>query len=576
MSASSISRRRFLARATQLGGSAIVSSGIGASITGCNAAMEASFEHGVASGDPLTDRVILWTRVTPLSDAPAEVWVSWQVARDADFHDLVVRDAGSCLRENDYTIKVDATGLQPGIRYFYRFLTLNSVSPSGRTKTLPAADVEEARIAVVSCSNYPAGFFHAYRDIAGLDGLDAVVHLGDYLYEYGGDGYASDDAVALGRTVAPPTELLTLQDYRTRYAQYRTDPDLKAMHQAHPMICVWDDHEVANDAWFADAENHNQGEGSYTDRLMAAIKAYGEWMPLRPLVEQSIATLQRSFRFGDLVNMSMLDTRLVGRDRPLQLAEFISAEGEFDSASYGQAVHAPGRSLLGEAQREWLHRQLQSGCVWQVLGQQVLMGQMQLPAAIATQQISIAAFAELAAIAQQAAADPQSLSAEERQLLEDQGHLLQLGSLPYNLDAWDGYPAERQQLLAQAQAAGANLVVLAGDTHNAWANEIALDGAAVAVELAAPSVSSPGLEAYLGIDSTEQALATEAALTQLIDGLRYTNLTDRGYLTVSFTRTEMVAEWTYISDVKAAQYRRLAGRGKLLRATAGRMQLRDG
>jgi alkaline phosphatase D len=563
MKTSELSRRRFITHSLKGAGLVIVSTGISANLTGCGGgSTKGKFDYGVASGDPLHDRVILWTRVTPLeitnnqNTAGAQTnWVSWQVATDAAFKNLVIFDAATTDATRDFTIKIDAQGLKPNKVYYYRFITSTHTSPVGKTKTLPKGYVEQAKFAVISCSNYPAGLFHVYKEIANLKGVDAVLHLGDYIYEYPRGGYASENAATLQREVLPATELLTLQDYRARYAQYRTDLNLQAAHQAMPFITIWDDHEVANDAWRGGAENHNEGEGGFEARLGAAIQAYAEWMPIRPFVDKNIASLQRSFQYGDLVNLIMLDTRIVGRDKQLNIANYFDASGAFNAAAYATAISDPSRRMIGAEQLSWLQGQLgTSHCKWQVLGQQVLMGTMELPAAIATQQLSIAEFAELAQIAQVAATRPELLTLEQLQKLQQKGYLLRLGKLPYNLDAWDGYPVERANVLAAAKQNKSNLVVLAGDTHNAWANNLQLSGEAVGVEFATPSVTSPGLEEFLGLTSLTAAVQAEGAIAQLIDNLRYTNLTNRGYMLVTFTQQQVTSEWIYIDTVKSAEY----------------------
>ncbi|HEY7774379.1 MAG TPA: alkaline phosphatase D family protein [Marinagarivorans sp.] len=566
---SSLSRRLILARF--LKGTAIVATGV-SPLIGCGSNDKKTtgpldelpggdFQHGVASGDPSDQAVILWTRVAPLATNTQDddIPVSWEIAADENFSALVNAGTAMASAQRDYTFKVDAQGLQPGTHYFYRFSTASHQSITGVTKTLPTGSVDKVSFAVVSCSNYPAGYFHVYREIANLPDLDAIIHLGDYIYEYASDGYASKKAEAMGRSVMPAHELLTLADYRQRYAQYRQDEDLQAAHRAAPFIAVWDDHEVANDAWREGAENHNDGEGAYRDRLEAALRAYAEWMPIRPPVDEDIALLARNFEFGQLVNLSMLDTRLVGRDKQLDLAAYFSS-GEFDAAAYAADIGDSSRTLLGVSQREWLLNQFASSATWQVLGQQVLMGTMALPAAVATQQLTIAEFTELAQLAQIAVSTPEQLTTDQRVFVEQKSHLLQLGILPYNLDAWDGYPAERAMLLAAAQESNARLVVLAGDTHNAWVNQLNHNGDVVGLELAVPSVTSPGLEGYLQLATEQQVAQTEMGLVQLIDTLQYTNLANRGYLAVSFTPQAMEATFYFIDAVDQLSYRVLEAR----------------
>lgn len=505
-------------------GGTVVSAGLGGVLVGCAGDDEneapASFDHGVASGDPLSDRVILWTRVTPDQENAGNVKVSWEVATDQAFSSIVLSDSATTDASRDFTMKVDATNLNPGTTYYYRFSTANNTSMVGTTKTLPEGKVEQAKFVVVSCSNYPAGHFHAYAEAAKQENVDAAIHLGDYLYEYERGGFASQDAADLGREVMPEGELFTLSDYRIRYAQYRTDPDLQTFHQTMPMIAVWDDHEVANDTWRNGAENHTDAaEGAFAERLLAALQAYADWMPVRSPVDTDVASLARNFQYGDLVNLVMLDTRIVGRDLQLSLAGYFGRDGNFDVSRYTNDISDSNRTLLGADQLSWLQGQLATDSVWQALGQQVLMGRMELPGAVATAQLSIEAFTELTQIAQIAQTAPETLTPEQMTLLQERGALLQLPSLPYNLDAWDGYPAEREQIYQSALSNNANMVVLAGDTHNSWASNLKTEPMSnmnVGVEFATPGVSSPGLESFLNLNSDEVIAQTEGGLTQLI------------------------------------------------------------
>ncbi len=507
----------------------------------------AAFLHGIASGDPLTDRVMLWTRVSLPAGAHREdernevetVSLQWQVARDPAFTSIVAHGQARTSALRDHTVKVDATGLRPATTYWFRFRCEGVWSPVGRTRTLPKGKVDQVRLAVFSCSNYPAGYFNAYGAAAQLENIDAALHLGDYIYEYERGGYASAQAAALGREVQPAGELLTLADYRARYAQYRTDADLQALHAAVAMIAVWDDHEVANDAWSGGAENHQPAtEGDWLVRRAAAIQAYHEWMPTRlpdPLHPERI---YRSFDFGDLVSLHMLDTRLIGRDRQMVISDYVGATG-FDAARYAADLAAP-RQLMGVEQQQWLVGQMQrSTARWQVLGQQVLMGRMNVPAPLLLGQISVSGYAALAAKAQ---ANPAALTAQEIAILR-------APSIPYNLDAWDGYALAREQLLGAAFGMDKNLVVLSGDTHNAWANELDdFGGRPVGVEFATPSVSSPGFET---IFPNENPLFFAAALQQLIGPLVYADTSRRGFMVITARQDALEAQFQYVQTLLA-------------------------
>jgi len=520
--------------------------GAAASLPALGATTPFAFLHGVASGDPLADRVMLWTRVTPLVPAPATVL--WEIALDDAFRRVLRRGRVQTTAARDFTVKVDVAGLPAGTTFHYRFSAGGQVSPAGRTRTLPVGAVEHLRLAVFSCSNYPAGYFHAYREAARLDDVFASVHLGDYIYEYPRGGYASQDAAALEREVIPPGETIMLSDYRHRYAQYRTDPDLQALHARMPMIAVWDDHEITNDTWKAGAENHDPlTEGDFLARRAAAVQAYHEWMPTRLPDPSRPERIYRSFTFGDLMSLHMLDTRVIGRDRQFDYGSFFGPAG-FDAAAFTAAMGNPARQLLGAEQNAWLTGAVAgSSARWQVLGQQVLMGRMNVPAPLVLGQIS---FSGYVAILQKAASAPGTLNAAEQAVLAQP-------AIPYNLDAWDGYAVARETVLGTLRALDRNLVVLAGDTHNAWASDLAdLAGNAVGVEFATPGVSSPGLEAFF---TTEDPLAVAAGLTQIIGPLKYADTARRGFMVVTATQAECAAQWIYVSTVKSMGYVRQDG-----------------
>ncbi|RPA64433.1 alkaline phosphatase [Shewanella frigidimarina] len=575
-----VTRRDFLAMSAKGAGAVVVSYGLMGCSSDDDDVVSGQFLQGIASGDPAADAVILWTRVTP--DVEGDITVSWEVAIDSNFSQVVTNGQTITNQNRDYTVKVDAVGLEAGQQYFYRFKAGETVSEMGQTRTLPQGSVASVKLAVMSCANFPAGYFNVYEMAAQQNDLDAVVHLGDYLYEYARGEYASEHAVELGREVLPAGELFLLDDYRTRYSQYRSDASLQKLHAKVPFITVWDDHEVANDTWKDGAENHNDGEGDFDQRKQAALQAYFEWLPIRPWSEGNHEEIYRSFNYGNLVDLHMLDTRVLARDKQLEYSQYIDATtGAFNSATFLTDVTDTNRTLLGQTQLLWLQQTLlQSTAKWQVLGQQVLMGKMLMPAAIATQQMSIPQFAELAGLAQLAgraqAGDP-TLTAEELAYLQaNQAKLtpevialLQLPAIPYNLDAWDGYAYEREVILATAKSLQHNLVVIAGDTHNAWANDLTDSGGdIVGIEFATSSVSSPGLEYYLGLSDAEMP-ATEAAIVGLIADLKYANLKDRGYLLLTFTENEVRSDWQYVDTILDKTFVQLDARGYSATSTAG-------
>lgn len=556
-----LNRRDFLKSSAFLTGAAWLST----SVFGCSSTVKTAnnsspiqFLHGVASGDPLTDSLILWTKVTPAQQLDS-VQLLLEVSETADFSSVKHQQLCLARKEADYSCKVDLTGLQPGRSYYYRFSDSNTESAVGHGKTLPAGSVSQVRFAVLSCSNYPAGYFHVYQQVAQQQ-LDAVLHLGDYIYEYEQGGYATERSVELGRALAADNqaEMVSLQDYRKRYALYRSDKDLQQAHASHSFICVWDDHEITNDAWTDGAENHQPNEGDYQVRKLNALQAYYEWMPIRPLVSGQQQSLCRSFAFGDLVDLHMLDTRIEGRNLQLDYKHYTDEKtGAFDTKRFIADLTHPNRTLLGQKQQQWLQTQLmRSKAQYQVLGQQVLMAKMMFPSEL------LSAFSkpgpelvekidQLTALKQRVVSGDSSLSAEDKKRIES--------VVAYNLDAWDGYPYERELVYKTAQQQNKQLVVLAGDTHNAWASTLHdQQGNKVGVELATPSVSSPGIETYLKLNTT-QVEQLAGVLPTLIDELDYCNLHQRGYLLVAFSKEQLDAQWYFVDDITKKQYQTKLG-----------------
>ncbi|MDO5543135.1 MAG: alkaline phosphatase D family protein [Acinetobacter sp.] len=525
-------------------------------------ALKVQFLHGVASGDPLHDRIILWTRVTP-SDTAARIEVIWEIASDEAFKQLVNTGKVQTSAAQDFTVKVDVDRLQAGTKYYYRFRFGNTVSAVGQTKTLPQRS-DQVKFAVCSCSNYPAGYFHVYKEMAQENNLDVIIHLGDYIYEYGQGGYATDDAKELGRTFAADNdkEIIKLDDYRKRYALYRSDADLQAAHQRYPFIVIWDDHELSNDTWEAGADNHQEGEGSFIERKLAALQAYFEWMPIRPVAENDHLNIYRQFDFGGLVNLMMLDTRILARHKQLDYADYMTATG-IDAAKFQADLFSDQRTLMGAVQRKWLQEQLmQSTAPWNVLGQQVLMAKMLIPQELLLPLAQITngdqrpetlaemkrKITELVTLKMRLKANDPTLTAVDKVRLN--------AVAPYNLDAWDGYAYEREVVYGTLQQLGKKAVVLAGDTHNAWAATLHAHETnhEVGVEFATSSVSSPGIEYYLNVP-VEEMVDLENAFKLLIDELDYCNLNQRGYLTVTFDRAQVVADWKFVDTVKAREYK---------------------
>lgn len=511
-----LTRRRFLSQATPIG--------LMPFLTRCEVRELASpsdvcdqagvdpqpFQHGVASGDPLSDAVIVWTRVTPSEGRPLAaaaglcgseaaaapmIEVEWRLASDPGMSSIAQSGVVTTDASRDYTVKVDVIGLSPGTTYYYDFSVSGASSRVGRTKTSPVEGASHARLGVVSCANYPAGYFNVYRLLAERTDLDLVLHLGDYLYEYGngtlGDGAAS------GRLPSPDREVITLEDYRARHAQYKTDPDLQEMHRQHPLVAIWDDHEVSNNGYRDGASNHQpDSEGDWALRKESAMRAYFEWMPIRPVRAGNSDRVYRAFAWGDLFDLIMLDTRYAGRDARVA--------GNCDAAG----IADPERSLLGAEQEAWLLDALRGsharGARWRLLGQQVMFGQL-------------------------------SDAAE--------------GCITHP-DQWDGYSQSRARVLALLRdEALDNVIILTGDAHSSWALDIADDpfDAAMydgetgegsrAVELVAPAVSSPA------------AGGDAQSMIETHPHLKYADLTRNGYVLLDLTSQRAQAEWYFVSTV---------------------------
>ncbi|HCH0843745.1 TPA: alkaline phosphatase D family protein [Vibrio parahaemolyticus] len=538
----SLSRRDFM--------KVVSSTAVATGLIGCgsddNESVAVSFEHGVASGDPTQTQVIIWTRVTT---AASYVNVSWQVASDMEFLNVVQSGVFTTDTGRDFTVKVDVQNLNANSQYYYRFMVGEMMSEVGQTQTLPEDGVEKASMAVVSCANYPAGYFHVYREILNQheqSPFDVVLHLGDYIYEYGAGGYASEDAAALGREPSKGTECITLDDYRKRYAQYRQDADLQALHAKLPMIAVWDDHELANDTWKNGAENHQDDEGSFIDRRAAAAAAWTEWLPVRENTFSNML-IYRQFSFGNLVNLMMLDTRLVGRDKPLDYFSLSAPTMEAIGGLVAQSRNAD-RELLGTEQLAWLMKEFNThDAKWNVLGQQVLMSRMELPSSVMTAMFQLFTSTE--------EKKTEALLAVNTAIT---GYLADPSadpiSLPYNLDAWDGYYVEREKVYQLAKASSGNFVCLAGDTHNAWASELKdVSNNPIGVEFATSSVSSPGLEEYLALDPVAIA-QMEYTLPHLVSELKWADIKQRGFMRVTFTADAAQSTWYLVSTIKDKKY----------------------
>jgi len=461
------------------------------------------FYYGVASGDPLQNAVILWTKVSPEDSLPS-IDVRWEIAYDEGFAAKAMSGTVQTGPEDGYTVKVDAKGLKPGIRYFYRFVYDLTYSPVGRTMTATEGDTESLKFGVVSCSNYEFGPFNPYGAMAERADLNAVIHLGDYIYEYGTGRYGDRTT---GRKHEPPHEILSLSDYRTRYAQYRLDKDLRDVHQAHPFITIWDDHEIANDAYKDGAQNHQEDkEGSYMTRREIAEKVYYEWLPVREGEH-----LYRSFDFGDMAELIVLDERLAGRTAPV------------DSVT-DPSINDDSRAMLGQMQQNWFNAKLKdSEAKWKIIGNQVIFSYLNWG----------------------------------------------LPGFSINLDSWDGYPRERTEIIENIRTNKIeNIVFVTGDTHTSWALEVTEDpfvdykkNGAIAVEFGATSINSGNSNERAGAND-QSVLAHERTL---VNGpknphLKYTNMRDHGYMELALYQDRVLARWFYTPDRTIASREMILGK----------------
>ncbi|MEU6930261.1 alkaline phosphatase D family protein [Streptomyces sp. 2RAF24] len=475
-----------------------------------------AFLHGVASGDPLPDGVLLWTRVTPTPDAVPgsgtgpDVTVAWELAEDRAFARTVANGTALATAASDHTVKADVRGLRPATAYWFRFTAGGVVSPAGRTRTAPAADSAGpgVRFGVVSCANWEAGYFSPYRHLAARTDLDAILHLGDYIYEYATGAYPAAEYVV--RQHEPAHEIVSLADYRTRHGKYKTDADLQALHAAHPVVAIWDDHEFANDAWSGGAENHTPGtEGAWADRVAAAKRAYFEWMPVRTSTE---GTVFRRLRFGKLADLHLLDLR-----------SFRSQQAGVGSGK----VDDPERSITGRAQLDWLKSGLSaSDAAWQLVGTSVM--------------ISPVAFGSLPA-----------------HLLEPLAGLLGLPKegLAVNVDQWDGYTDDRKELLRHLTDRGIrNTVFLTGDIHMAWANDVPVTAAtyplsaSAATEFVVTSVTSDNLDDLLHVAPGTLSLVAAGAVKAANRHVKWVDMDHHGYGVLDVTAERSQMDYYTVSD----------------------------
>lgn len=487
------------------------------------------FTHGVASGEPGPDHILLWTRYVEHSGRPVRLIA--EISDSPEFTRLVAgADAMVDLRR-DHTTRVSISGLEPGRTYYYRFIAPDGTrSVTGRTKTLPVGPVQRFGLGVFSCAAMTFGWFNAYAHAARRSDIDLMVHVGDYIYEYPRDStyqrQLNQWAEAHQRMLQlePAGETVSYADYCLRYAAHRLDPDLQELHRLFPMIAQWDDHEIANDAWRDGAENHRPEHGSYSERKAAAVRAYRDWMPVGDADWSS-------YEVGDLATLFRLETRLTARTAPLDVRSVLGAgkEGlaERLKAFRNGALDDPSHTILGAEQEDWLYsgmrRSVDRGARWQILSQQVNMGRIAMP---------------------RSALDhiPAGVSGASSIRAEIQ---LSEAGMPAMLDNWGGVPAARARLLRAAQTTDSDLVVLAGDSHNAWAFDLGQDGQAAGVEFGTTSVTSLGYDAKLR--SNPEMLERE--IVRASPELRWTNIRNRGYMAIAIKPDTITGEWVLLDTV---------------------------
>ena len=502
------------------------------------------FTHNVASGEPGPDSVLLWTRYVSSTGGQSKVRV--EVSDAPNFAKIVTGGEMITGPWRDHTVKITVDGLQPGRFYWYRFIAPDGTkSPVGRTKTLPVGKAAQFNIAIFSCSNLGYGEFNAYGHAAARDDIDLVLHLGDYIYEYGRGGY--DGGPQFSEKLFPAGECLTLADYRLRYASYRADPQLQALHANFPWIPSVDDHESANDSWEGGAQNHTPDEGDWSVRRNAAFQVWREWLPVGELP-------WKRYDFGDLGSYFRTDTRLLARTKPYWAGDLMKAPdpakafAEFRDGAWRD----PASTMFGTEQESWLfHNFARSKGTWTVLGSGTNMGYNYTP------DEALNWFAPN--------------TPEYRKSYMRQGIAAARAGLPYNFDNWGGYPAARSRVFAHAQKNDLNLVVVSGDSHNGWAFDLPEDKRPAGVEFGGHSVSSPGIEsATAGVDPNRIA---GDILARSKEELRWVDTSNRGYMHLSLTPKAATNNWVFMETIRTPSLKTKAG--KALRVRPGRKVLED-
>ncbi len=453
------------------------------------------FYHGVASGDALSDKIIIWTRVTSFT-AVDSINVDWYFATDSSCTNIIQSGNIWAKPERDFCVKIDVSGLQSDTWYYYFFKAQGKNSVVGRTKTMPVGNCDSLRFALVSGSNYNSGYYNAYRAMADRNDLDGIIHLGDYIYEYETDGYGNHH----DRDLMPTNEIISLSDYRMRYSHYRLDPDLKYLHQQYPWYVIWDDHEIANNGYMHGAENHSSStEGPWSVRFNAGIKAFMEWIPIRePNDSLNPANkIHRTIEMGNLASLYLLDTRYEARDKQDSLSN-----------------NSPNKTMLGVNQYNWITQELydaqyQSNIQWKILGNQVMF----VP-------------------------------------------LLVFGAV-VNDDQWDGYQYEKQRLMDFMYGWSIdNVVIITGDIHTSWANDVpnssrgtyGSNGAGCeCVEIVTPSITSPSTNSFFGGIGS-------ATLKSMNPHMKWIDLSERGYVVLDVNQSKVQADWYFVNTIDVTSF----------------------
>jgi len=461
------------------------------------------FQHGVASGDPTTDAIVLWTQVTTEEES---VPVAWTLARDPELKDVVASGEASAEAEHDHTVHVDAQGLENSQELHFGFSALGETSPTARTRLLPESP-DRIRFATCSCARFDAGYFNAYARIAARDDLSFLLHLGDYIYETSNTPPRNQVPSAnIGRPFEPAGECVTLDDYRTRYRQYRRDPDVQALHHAIPLIPTIDDHELADGAWAGGADAHDEARyGPWSDRKAASFQARWEWHAARKPNPGDWSRVFRSVQLGDLAEIFLLDIRS-RRDQP----------------ALEPKMSDPSRSMLGAEQRDWLFGALDASAAdWKLVGSPSIMRRTW----------------------KDNAGEPLATALLKLKLMDEDGE-------GPDEDQWDGYPVERRAVFERLDRLD-DAVVLSADIHVSAGGELILDDHAVAVEITAPSLTSQNLDDKLGVERRdERILASERAMVEAFDHIDYCEMASHGYVVVDVDRERLRAEWWHLDAVR--------------------------